>query len=156
MANATVKPAASAPPATAASSKHAVVKTRQGALGTYLVDGRGRTLYLFRKDKTRHSTCTGACAEAWPPVTTREQPDAEGAIKAAKLSTTRRPNGSRQVVYAGHPLYRYIGDGAAGDTNGEGLSAFGARWYALSRSGRALHTAAPQTQTPAPPPSYSY
>ena len=85
-------------PSASASAKHATVKTRHGDLGTYLVDGRGRTLYLFRKDTGRRSRCSGACAQAWPPLTTRERPEAEGGAKASLLSTSRRRNGKKQVV----------------------------------------------------------
>lgn len=140
---------ASAPSAGAA-AKHAVVKTRTGDLGTYLVDGRGRTLYLFEKDTGRRSRCSGACAQDWPPLITRERPEAEGGAKASLLSTRRRANGSRQVLYNGHPLYRYVADGAPGDTNGQGANAFGARWYVLSRAGRAIRGSS------APAPAYTY
>jgi predicted lipoprotein with Yx(FWY)xxD motif len=140
---------ASAPTATA-SAKHAVVKTHHGDLGTYLVDGRGRTLYLFRKDTGRRSRCSGACAQAWPPVTTRERPEAEGGAKASLLSTSRRKNGKRQVVYNGHPLYRYAPD-SVGQTNGQGVNAFGARWYVVARSGKAIRSSGA-----APPSPYPY
>jgi predicted lipoprotein with Yx(FWY)xxD motif len=132
--------ASGAPPTATVAAKHAVVKTRHDALGTYLVDRRGRTLYLFRKDKGRRSRCYGACAANWPPVTTREKPEAEGRAKQSLLSTSRRRNGARQVVYNGHPLYRFIADGSPGDTNGQGLNAFGARWYVVAPSGRAIRT----------------
>jgi predicted lipoprotein with Yx(FWY)xxD motif len=118
--------------------KHAVVKTRTTSLGRILVDGRGRTLYLFRKDTGRRSHCSGACAAEWPPLTTRERPEAEGAARQSKLSTSRRAGGARQVLYNGHPLYRYAFDSAPGDTFGQGLSAFGARWFVLGTSGRAM------------------
>jgi predicted lipoprotein with Yx(FWY)xxD motif len=141
---------ASAPAGAAA--KHAVVKTRTGDLGTYLVDARGRTLYLFEKDTGRRSRCSGACAQNWPPLITREKPEAQGGAKASLLSTRRRANGSRQVLYNGHPLYRYTGDTAAGETNGQGVSAFGARWYVLSPAGRAIRGSA----ATAPAPGYTY
>jgi predicted lipoprotein with Yx(FWY)xxD motif len=121
-----------------AASKHAVVKTRTTSLGRILVDGKGRTLYLFRKDKGRRSHCSGSCAAAWPPLTTRERPEAEGGAKQSKLSTSRRRNGTRQVLYNGHPLYRYAFDGAPGDTFGQGSTAFGARWFVVAPSGRAI------------------
>jgi predicted lipoprotein with Yx(FWY)xxD motif len=140
-------------PTASASAKHAVVKTRHGALGTFLVDGRGRTLYLFRKDTTRTSRCSGACAQNWPPLITREKPEAEGGAKQSLLSTSRRKNGSRQVVYNGHPLYRFIADSAPGDTTGQGLDAFGARWFVVSPSGRAIKASAATTPGPGP---YTY
>ena len=138
-------------PSASASAKHATVKTRHGDLGTYLVDGRGRTLYLFRKDTGRRSRCSGACAQAWPPLTTRERPKAEGGAKASLLSTSRRRNGKKQVVYNGHPLYRYAPDSAPGQTSGQGSNAFGARWYVVAPSGKAIRS----TGAPAPSP-YPY
>jgi predicted lipoprotein with Yx(FWY)xxD motif len=137
--------------ATTAASKHAVVKTRHGKLGTFLVDGSGRTLYLFLKDTGRRSMCSGSCAQAWPPLTTKERPEAEGGAKASMLSTTRRANGARQVLYNGHPLYRYAPDTAAGQTGGQGVSAFGARWYVVGAGGRAIRSSAGGSA-----PSYSY
>jgi predicted lipoprotein with Yx(FWY)xxD motif len=127
---------AAALPATAGA--RTTVKTRSGPLGTYLVDGHGRTLYLFARDKTRKSRCSGACAQFWPPLIARHGVRAAGGAKASKLSTSRRANGKRQVVYAGHPLYRYTGDAAPGDTTGEGLNAFGARWWLVSPAGRRI------------------
>jgi predicted lipoprotein with Yx(FWY)xxD motif len=137
-------------PASAAAGKHAVVKTRHGKLGTFLVDGRGHTLYLFQKDTSAKSRCSGVCAAAWPPLTTREKPEAEGGAKAAKLSTSKRSGGARQVVYNGHPLYRYEPDTAAGQTRGQGVSAFGARWYVVSTAGRAITAAPVSSGTPTP------
>jgi predicted lipoprotein with Yx(FWY)xxD motif len=129
---------ASAPMATSAAAKHAVVKTRSTSIGTILVDSKGRTLYLFRKDKGRRSHCSGSCASAWPPLITRQKPRARGAAKQSKLSTSRRANGAKQVLYNGHPLYRYAFDSAAGDTFGQGSTAFGARWFVVAPSGKAV------------------
>ena len=145
----------------AASSTRAVVSTRHGALGTYLVDGRGRTLYLFLKDTGRRSRCSGTCATFWPPLITHGKPVAKGRAKASLLSTSRRGNGSRQVIYNGHPLYRFAIDTAPGQTRGQGVDGFGARWYVVSPSGRAIRaSAAPAptaTATPTSTPSpYTY
>jgi predicted lipoprotein with Yx(FWY)xxD motif len=121
-----------------ASSKHAVVKTHHGSLGTHLVDGKGRTLYRFLKDTGRKSRCTGACADNWPPVTSKEKPEAEGSVKQSRLSTKKRKDGRRQVLYAGHPLYRFAGDASPGDANGQGVNAFGAHWYVVATSGKTI------------------
>ena len=127
---------AAAVPASAGATT--TVKTRQGPLGTYLVDGHGNTLYRFMKDTTRKSRCSGACAQFWPPLIARHGVRAGSGVRASKLSTSRRSNGKRQVVYAGHPLYRYSGDSAAGDTTGEGLDTFGGRWWLVSPAGRKI------------------
>ena len=116
-------------------STAASVKLEHTSLGKILTDGHGRTLYLFEKDKGPKSTCFGACAAAWPPLTTQAKPMAGAGISAAKLGTIKRSGGS-EVTYAGHPLYLYAGDSAAGQTNGQGLDQFGAEWYALSGAGQ--------------------
>jgi predicted lipoprotein with Yx(FWY)xxD motif len=116
----------------------AALKTRHNKLGTFLVDGKGRTLYLFQKDKPRKSSCSGACASDWPPALTSGKPSASGGARKSLLGTIKRGSGKRQLTYNGHPLYRYVGDSAPGDTNGQGVSAFGARWYAVASSGRRL------------------
>ena len=105
------------------------------SLGKVLVGANGRTLYLFEKDTGGMSSCTGGCAAAWPPFTTTGKPSAGTGVNAAMLSVTKRPDGKSQVVYAGHPLYYYSADTKAGDTNGQGLSAFGAKWYVVSAGG---------------------
>jgi predicted lipoprotein with Yx(FWY)xxD motif len=106
-----------------------------GDLGKILVDAKGRTVYLFEKDTGPMSTCFGACAADWPPVTTTGKPTAGSGVNGSMLATTKRSDGTSQVVYNGHPLYRYIGDQKAGDTNGQNVNAFGAEWYALSPAG---------------------
>jgi predicted lipoprotein with Yx(FWY)xxD motif len=107
-------------------------------LGKVLVDGKGRTLYLFEADKGTVSACAGACASAWPPLTTSGKPAAGAGVLAAKLGTAKRPDGTTGVTYAGHPLYTYAGDGAPGQTTGEGLTDYGAPWYALSAAGKTV------------------
>ena len=116
-------------------AKAAAVSTASGALGTFLVGPGGRTVYLFEKDTGTTSACTGACAAAWPPLTTTGAPTAGGAAKASLLGTTKRADGTMEVTYAGHPLYYFAGDKAPGDTNGEGVDHFGAEWYMVSPMG---------------------
>ena len=114
----------------------AKVELTNTKLGKVLADGSGRTLYLFEKDKGPRSTCFGACAGAWPPLTTSGEPTAVKGVSASKLGTIDRGNGVRQVTYNGHPLYRFIKDTGPRQTHGEGLKAFGAEWYALSAAGK--------------------
>jgi predicted lipoprotein with Yx(FWY)xxD motif len=115
-----------------------VVTTKIGSLGTFLVDGKGRTLYLWDADHGSMSTCSGACAQAWPPLTTTDAPKAGGAVKASLLGTTKRTDGTSEVTYAGHPLYTFAGDSAAGQTNGQGSNGFGAPWWVVTPAGKAL------------------
>jgi len=136
--------------ADASAATRAVVKTRHGALGTFLVDRHGRTLYLFRKDRHGRSRCSGACAQLWPPLITHGRPRARGHARASKLGTTRRSGGARQVTYNGHPLYRYSLDSAPGDTTGQGIDTFGATWWILGRSGHRI------TATSSSPGPYGY
>jgi predicted lipoprotein with Yx(FWY)xxD motif len=93
-------------------------------LGTFLVDGRGRALDLRNADHGSRSTCKGAGAQAGPPLTATATPKAGGAVKSSLLGTAMRADGSREVLYAGHSLYTFTGDTAAGRTAGEGSVAF--------------------------------
>jgi predicted lipoprotein with Yx(FWY)xxD motif len=122
----------------AASSARAAVAVRTTQLGPTLVDRTGRTLYLFEKDKTTASTCDGACASVWPPLTTNGKPQAQAGTSAAKLGTTKRKDGKIEVTYAGHPLYYYVSDTKPGQLSGEGLDQFGATWDALAPSGEGI------------------
>jgi predicted lipoprotein with Yx(FWY)xxD motif len=122
----------------ASSSGKGSVALASTKLGKVLVDGNGRTLYLFEADKGTMSKCDGACASAWPPLTTSGKPTAGAGVAAAKLGTAKRPDGTTGVTYAGHPLYTYAGDGAPGQTAGEGLTDYGAPWYALSAAGKTV------------------
>jgi predicted lipoprotein with Yx(FWY)xxD motif len=96
------------------------------------------TLYLFEKDKGTMSTCTGACAQFWPPLTTKGPAKAGTGIAAGKLGTTKRSDGSTQVTFDGHPLYYYSGDKKPGDVTGQGLDTFGGLWWVLSPTGTAI------------------
>ena len=116
------------------------VRAAHSKLGTILVDGQGRTLYLFEKDKGPASNCTGACASIWPPLTSAGKAVAGGGLSAAKLGATKRSDGKTEVTYAGHPLYRYVGDTGAGQTNGAGLQDFGGGWDPISPSGRKVES----------------
>jgi len=122
------------------SSGAASVDLAKTGLGKALVDGQGRTLYLFEADKGTKSACDGACAAAWPPLTTTGKPTAGSGIAAAKLGTSERGDGTTGVTYNGHPLYYYAGDSAPGQTSGQGLDDYGAEWYVLSASGNAIES----------------
>jgi predicted lipoprotein with Yx(FWY)xxD motif len=104
-------------------------------LGRIIVDSKGFTLYDFHKDKGTTSSCYGACAQVWPPLTTEGKPQTGEGAMASKLGTTKRKDGTVQVTYAGHPLYTYTADTKPGDTTGNDIDSFGAEWYALLPSG---------------------
>jgi len=130
--------AAPASPGAQATGAAAKVSVRGSKLGKILVDGTGRTLYLFLKDKGTASTCFGPCATVWPPLVTQGKPQSGAGASAAQLATTKRQDGKVQVTYHGHPLYFYADDHAPGDTTGQGLNQFGAEWYVLTPSGTKL------------------
>jgi predicted lipoprotein with Yx(FWY)xxD motif len=107
-------------------------------LGRILADGRGRTLYLFEKDRRGSSFCTGTCAAYWPPLLTRGKPTAGPGVRRSLLGVTRRADGSSQVTYAGHPLYRFVQDTRPGQIAGQGAQLFGGGWYVVSPSGKKI------------------
>ena len=141
--------AASASPA-GASGSATVIKTTSGSAGTFLTDGSGRTVYLFAKDAMNQSSCSGACAGAWPPVTTTGAATVSGGANASDVGTLTRSDGTKQVTYDGHALYYFAGDSSAGQTNGQGVDGFGAKWWLVAPSGSIITTtAAGSGQAPA-------
>jgi predicted lipoprotein with Yx(FWY)xxD motif len=120
---------------TGSGTKVAVASTK---LGRILVDGRGRTLYLFAKDGNGKSACSGLCAGYWPPLIASGKPRAVAGAKASLLGTTRRADGRLQVTYRHHPLYRFSGDTQRGLTSGQGLGDFGGKWWAVSPAGKKI------------------
>jgi predicted lipoprotein with Yx(FWY)xxD motif len=126
----------SSPASAAGGSTGTAITTVHTSLGTILAAGSKRlTVYLWEADKGSTSTCSGPCAQVWPPVTTTSAPQAEGGAVAADLGTTTRSDGTKQVTYNGHPLYWYTGDSQTGETTGQGSTGFGASWYVMSPSG---------------------
>ena len=135
---------AATPPSTSTSSPKAArtqtarVAVAHSSLGRILVDSTGRTLYLFKADSGRTSACSGACAVAWPPLRTGGTPTAGMGVTASKLGTISRSDGNRQVTYNGHPLYLFIKDHKPGNVHGQGVTAFGAAWFAVSPAGNEI------------------
>lgn len=85
--------------------------------GTFLVDSKGMTLYLFDKDKEPNkSACYGGCVKAWPLFAPQEN-DPE---PAAPLTIITRDDGTKQYAYKGKPLYYYEKDSKPGDVTGQG------------------------------------
>ncbi|WP_165494975.1 COG4315 family predicted lipoprotein [Actinomadura roseirufa] len=113
-----------------------ITSAAPAGLGRVLVDDHGRTLYLFAADPPNLSTCFGACASLWPPVTTQGRPTAAGGARPGMMITIGRSDGPPQIVYAGHPLYYYQGDTGPGDAKGQGITQFGAPWFAITTQGQ--------------------
>ena len=126
---------AAPPSAPAHAPAGTVVGTRSvPGIGTVLDDAKGLTLYYLPTDTSTKTTCTGGCAQVWPPLTGK--PKAQGATVASKLGTIKRNVGTSQVTYAGRPLYTYTADQKPGDAVGNDISSFGATWYAVLPNGQ--------------------
>jgi predicted lipoprotein with Yx(FWY)xxD motif len=127
---------AAASTSTAAAAPGVAVTTKKSKLGTILAAGpKHLTVYLFEADKGTSSSCSGACAKAWSPVTTAGQPTVSGGAVSADLGTTMRPDGTKQITYKGHPLYFFEKDEDSGDAYGQASQAFGAGWYVMKANG---------------------
>jgi predicted lipoprotein with Yx(FWY)xxD motif len=135
-------------PASGEASSVATVSASSTMLGMVLVDGSGRTLYLFEKDQPNQSACAGACVAAWPVDPTSGAPKAGSGVKASLVGTIKRGDGSTQVTYNKHPLYYFSGDSGAGQQHGQGVDAFGAKWFVVTPTGGAVSGGATAT-TPA-------
>jgi predicted lipoprotein with Yx(FWY)xxD motif len=129
--------AASPSPSPAATGEKIAVASN-AKLGSILVDEKGMTVYLFVADTGKESTCYTSCAAIWPPVLTDGAPQAGTGADASLLGTTTRTDGKVEVTYAGHPLYYFIQDKAAGDAKGQAINGFGALWWVMSPSGAAI------------------
>lgn len=123
--SAETKPSSDGPALTAHASKY----------GRVLFDGRGFALYAFTADPKRRSTCAGACAAAWPPYLVQAAPRAGRGLERTLLGTIRRADGTRQLTYAGRPLYFYVGDKKPGQILCQGVSEFGGDWLVVRPSG---------------------
>ena len=129
--------AALAASALAASSTAAHLTVHSTEFGKAVFGPNGKVVYVFGADRGSTSHCYGACAAAWPPVTTSSARIAvDGAAAGSLTGEITRAGGVHQLTYAGHPLYRFAGDSSPGATNGQGSEAFGARWDVLTPAGQ--------------------
>jgi predicted lipoprotein with Yx(FWY)xxD motif len=120
---------------TTSDGRPATVGVASTGLGDVLVNRQGHTLYLFARDSGTTSACTGACAVNWPPLRVQGTPVVGSGATSSDVAKTTRPDGSAQLTYKSHPLYTFVNDKKPGDTNGEGLNAFGGSWFAVSPAG---------------------
>lgn len=128
-------------PASSGSTTATVIESHAGSAGAFLTNSSGRAVYLWAADGMNKSACSGACAGAWPPVTTKGTVTAASGAKAADLGTITRSDGSKQVTYLGHPLYYFAGDSGSGQTNGQGSDSFGAKWWLVAPTGTKITVA---------------
>jgi predicted lipoprotein with Yx(FWY)xxD motif len=122
--------------------------------GNALVDGGGRALYLFEADTGTASTCSGPCAQVWPPLlTTGAAPATADGVQAGLVASSPRADGTTQVTYNGHPLYYFAGDKGPGDVRGQGIDNFGGGWYVVTPTGDKIDSDDPIPAKPAPAPA---
>lgn len=108
-------------------------------VGELLVDGEGRTLYLFEPDEEGEVTCTGGCADKWPPLVAVDgaEPEIGEGVDAALVSTVEDQAGARVLTFEGWPLYRYTSDDL-GEVTGSGKDQNGGVWWALTPDGERI------------------
>ncbi len=82
----------------------------------HLTTESGMSLYTFDKDTKGTSVCYDGCAAKWPPYIVKQ-----GAVAKEGMGMTERKDGSKQWTFKGQPLYTWVGDKKAGDTNGDGV-----------------------------------
>jgi predicted lipoprotein with Yx(FWY)xxD motif len=136
-----VRAPARGPELVATGRKAVVISTRKlPRLGTVLVDGKGRTLYMFVPDRRKKVTCVRACAAVWPPVMLprRAKPVARGKAKTKLLGNDPDPGGGRVVTYNRWPLYTYVADTRPGQARGQALNLNGGLWYVLTPAGKVI------------------
>ena len=109
----------------------------KGPAGTYLTTAAGMSIYVFAKDSANKSNCDASCTVYWPPVS-GSSAQTSGGANSAMTGTTKRSDGTTQLTYGGHPLYTYVGDKKAGDTNGQGQDLNGGKWYLVGTDGKVL------------------
>ena len=105
--------------------------------GRVLFDGNRRALYAFTRDPRGRSACTGECAAKWPPYIVRGKVVAGPGVRASLIGTTRRRDGSIQVLYGGRPLYFYVGDPKGKILCGN-VNEFGGLWLVVAASGKLI------------------
>jgi predicted lipoprotein with Yx(FWY)xxD motif len=140
LATAAIVPVGIAHAATRAHAAHGVtLQLRHTTLGNILVNRGGHTVFVFTRDSRNHDRCAAiaGCTGIWPLVSTSGTPTLGPGVKRSLVGTIKVA-GTRQLTYAGHPLYTYIGDAGPGDTSYAGQSQFGGKWFALNAAGHVV------------------
>jgi predicted lipoprotein with Yx(FWY)xxD motif len=119
-----------------AMTQRTAVSAHSSRYGKILFDGHGRVLYSFARDRAGRSSCSGACAKAWPPFLTRSAPRGLSGVSAKLLGTTKRSDGTLQVTYAKHPLYYFAKDTKPGQITCQNVSNFGGLWLVVRPNGK--------------------
>jgi predicted lipoprotein with Yx(FWY)xxD motif len=117
------------------SVKLASVTNKDVGTQKVLVTGDGKTLYVWDNDKTAgKASCTGACAQAWPPDYVMGTASYGTGLNATMFSTVTGPNGQMQLAVNGKPLYLWAADKKAGDATGQGVNGF----YVVAANGNKI------------------
>jgi predicted lipoprotein with Yx(FWY)xxD motif len=111
-----------------AASATVITVTHNAKWGKMLELSNGDAVYRLTSDPAKKSVCTGSCAAAWPPVLLAPGQTKPKGVGVAGLSTIKRAGGKLQVTFEGIPLYRYSGDHAAGQVNGNFKDKWGQWW----------------------------
>jgi predicted lipoprotein with Yx(FWY)xxD motif len=122
-------------PAVTPAATGTTIVARSSRFGPMLFDSRRQAIYIFQRDSRNRTACYGPCARAWPPVLTRGAPRAGGGARASLLGTIRRRDGTRQVTYAGKPLYHYVNEGP-GQVLCHNVNLNGGFWWVIGPDGR--------------------
>ncbi len=123
--------------ATGGATGDAGIALADTSLGSILVDGAGRTLYLFTADSPTATACAADCLANWPPLPASAAPTLGAGLDAEDFTTVTAADGTEQVSFYGHPLYYFAGDAAPGDINGQGV---GGKWYVVDGEGNAVES----------------
>jgi predicted lipoprotein with Yx(FWY)xxD motif len=139
---------------TGKSSTSTISTATKAGVGTVLVSVNGHTAYRLTTDTADRSTCTGPCAQLWPPVTVPagSRPTAPSGLTGT-LGTITRADGSTQVTYDGEPIYVYSLDTATGDALGQGV---GGVWFTVKPAGSGSTPPSTTTSTTARSGGYGY
>jgi predicted lipoprotein with Yx(FWY)xxD motif len=131
----TASPATSPEESSPSTGSATVMVATNATHGEILVDGEGRTLYLFTPDEAGTPTCYDACATAWPPLLATGDITVGPGLDDGDFSTATRTDSGDQVKIGNWPLYYFASDTAPGETKGQGLNDL---WYVVSPSGEAI------------------
>ncbi len=143
--------AAAAAAGTPSISAGALLGTETTPIGTILVDGRGKSVYVFAADQPGQSNCSGSCLTYWPPVTAPATLPPAPAGVTAKLGVITRSDGTHQLTVDGWPVYTYAGDSGPGATSGQGTNLSGGLWWVVSPAGSQIKTTSAASSKPASP-----
>ena len=128
----------SAPPTTDPSLTLSLIHSPYGPV---LATGTGHALYDFLPDTPTRSACTNdGCVFQWPPLLETGPVRVGPGVKRSLVGTLRRPDGTTQLSYGGHPLYTYNLDVKPGEITGQAIDQDGGPWFVLNPSGHQIVT----------------